>query len=54
MAASKFFFVGNALALDLLNPEVVMRGKKRDLLRGFQAMLPDVGVDALTMRANEN
>jgi predicted RNA-binding Zn ribbon-like protein len=32
IAASKFFFVGNALALDLLNTEVIMRGKKRDLL----------------------
>jgi len=31
-AARKFFFVGNVLALDLLNTEVVMRGKKRDLL----------------------
>jgi len=31
-AASKFFFVGNVLALDLLNTEVIMRGKKRDLL----------------------
>ncbi len=31
-AASKFLFVGNALALDLLNTEVIMRGKKRDLL----------------------
>jgi predicted RNA-binding Zn ribbon-like protein len=31
-AASKFFFVGNVLALDLLNTEAVIRGKKRDLL----------------------
>jgi predicted RNA-binding Zn ribbon-like protein len=31
-AASKFFFVGNVLALNLLNTEVVIRGKKRDLL----------------------
>jgi predicted RNA-binding Zn ribbon-like protein len=31
-AASQFFFVGNVLALDLLNTEVVIRGKKRDLL----------------------
>lgn len=31
-AASQFFFVGNVLALDLLNTEAVIRGKKRDLL----------------------
>ncbi len=31
-AANQFFFVGNVLALDLLNTEVIIRGKKRDLL----------------------
>jgi len=33
-SAVRFFFVGEALALDLVNTEVVVRGKPRDLLDG--------------------